>query len=54
MEDEPFALRNDAPRPKPLEFEAIQGRQQNLFAGLDCLPGTQDLFPTDGEDTEES
>lgn len=23
-------------------------RQRVLFSGLDCLPGQQDLFPTDG------
>ena len=24
-------------------------RQRTMFSGLDCLPGQQDLFPTDGE-----
>ena len=24
-------------------------KQGTLFAGLDCLPGQLDLFPTDGE-----
>ena len=24
-------------------------KQRVMFSGLDCLPGQQDLFPTDGE-----
>jgi len=28
-------------------------RQLVLFAGMDCLPGQLDLFPTDGEPTPE-
>jgi len=28
-------------------------RQRVLFAGLDCLSGQMDLFPTDGEVGEE-
>jgi hypothetical protein len=48
MNDE-FTLTNDELRRKPLEFSNDPTRQRVLFAGLDCLPGQQDLFATDGE-----
>lgn len=28
--------------------------QRPIFAGLDCLPGQQDLFPTDGPRADET
>ena len=44
-----FALTNEPPCPKPARFESNgKTRQKRLFAGLDCLPGQLDLFPTDG------
>ncbi len=49
-----FQLRNDPPPWRPARFGAIEGAQRALFAGLDCLPGQQDLFSTDGELTQES
>jgi hypothetical protein len=51
MNDE-FTLANEVPRPKPLEFSNDPTRQRVLFAGLDCLPGQQDLFATDGDAEE--
>jgi hypothetical protein len=47
-EPEPFALRNDPPAATKATFENNPCRQRVLLAGLDCLPGQQDLFPTDG------
>jgi len=52
QDEEPFTLRNEAPRPKPQRFENQGGRQMVLLAGLDCLPGQWDLFQTDGEEEE--
>jgi len=59
QQSEGYALTNPAPRrlawrgPGP---ERV--RQTVLFSGMDCLPGQQDLFETDGraepESTEES
>ena len=49
-DDEPFALANEMPKPKPTRFENSEGRQRMLLAGLDCLPGQGDLFRTDGEE----
>jgi len=43
-----FELTNDKPRPKPMTFDAKEGKQKVLFSGLDCLPGQMDLFATDG------
>ena len=46
---EQFTLRNDPPSPKAQSFESnSKTRQKMLLAGLDCLPGQMDLFPTDG------
>lgn len=45
-----FTLTNERPTAKPERFEQPQCRQSVLFAGLECLPGQQDLFPTDGDD----
>ena len=45
----PFSLANDPPRKRAVRFENNHGRQMMLLAGLDCLPGQSDLFPTDGE-----
>lgn len=44
MQTEEFQLTNDRPRPKPLRFENDECRQTVLFAGMDCLPGQEDLF----------
>jgi len=49
MTDEPFTLRNDPPRRRP-DAPNDPERQRLLFAGLDCLPGQQDLFETEGDD----
>jgi hypothetical protein len=38
---------NAAMGPMPFE-DNDHCRQGVLFSGLDCLPGQQDLFPTDG------
>ena len=51
---EPFELRNDPPRPAPwTPPEPPKTRQRLLFAGLDCLSGQQDLFPTDGYEEDD-
>lgn len=47
MNDETFTLCNDPP--PPARFDDQECRQTVLFAGLDALPGQEDLFPTDGE-----
>ena len=50
MDDDSFALTNDMAKPSPVsDVPPEPTRQTVLFAGLDCLPGQQDLFPTDGE-----
>jgi len=49
-EGERFTLANDPPRLKPLRFENREERQRMLLAGLDCLPGQDNLFRTDGEE----
>jgi hypothetical protein len=47
---EQYTLQNDKPKPKPWKPEAPERkRQQVLLAGMDCLAGQGDLFPTDGE-----
>jgi hypothetical protein len=51
-DDDPFQLQNEPPKPKPTEFTDNDGRQRVLFSGLNCLPGQQNLFPTDGGDDE--
>jgi hypothetical protein len=44
-----FVLSNPAPQPKPWQGgEPENTRQTVLLSGLDCLPGQQDLFETDG------
>jgi hypothetical protein len=50
QDKERFTLANEAPRPKPQQFENKGARQMALLAGLDCLPGQRDLFQTDGEE----
>ena len=48
-----FALSNEPLRQTPRRIESNpKTRQQVLFAGLDCLPGQLDLFPTDGYEPE--
>ena len=44
LENVPFR-----PAPRPLDSGPDRTRQMRLFAGLDCLPGQLDLFPTDGQ-----
>jgi hypothetical protein len=49
-EDEEFALSNPAARPVPWRGgEPENTRQAVLLCGMDCQPGQQDLFQTDGE-----
>ena len=48
MSDEPFTLRNAPPVPPTAQFENNPNRQRVLLAGMDCLAGQLDLFPTDG------
>lgn len=50
--DEPFVLTNEPARRAPLQFENDERRQKPLFAGLDCLPGQDDLFSTEGADDD--
>lgn len=54
MNDEPFQLRNEPPAPRPEQYESTSGRQTVLFAGLHCLPGQGDLFPTDGKERDDN
>lgn len=35
--------------PTPESLTLPPAKQRVMFSGLDCLPGQQDLFPTDGE-----
>lgn len=49
-----FSLANDAPVLKPAEFANSDRRRQGvLLSGLDCLPGQRDLFPIDGDSSDE-
>ena len=44
-----FALANPAPTPRPWRGgEPENTRQTVLLSGMDCQPGQQDLFETDG------
>jgi len=48
--DEGYALTNPPPRlPEWRVPPSENTRQRVLFSGMDCLPGQQDLFETDGE-----
>lgn len=47
FDDEPFVLTNEPQRSK-LRFENDDRRQTTLFAGMDCLPGQEFIFDTDG------
>lgn len=50
MTSEPFTLTNAPAKPKPWKCPKPEPmRQTVLFAGLDCLPGQEDLFATDGQ-----
>lgn len=49
MNDERFHLQNEPPQRKQQVDGNPNNHQKVLFSGLDCLPGQQDLFPTDGE-----
>lgn len=41
-----FTLTNTSPRPRPWKGEEPERtRQTLLLAGMECLPGQQDLFP---------
>jgi hypothetical protein len=45
-----FTLANDPPKETPWQPPPTEkARQKALFSGLDCLPGQEDLFPTDGQ-----
>lgn len=48
MNHEPFSLQRPQPKPRVDKFVSHGGAQNVLFSGMDCLPGQQDLFPTDG------
>ena len=48
MDHESFALQRPQPKPRVTQFVSHGGTQKVLFSGMDCLPGQQDLFPTDG------
>ena len=55
MTDEPYQLGSDPPPYRPWKPEPRERqKQQTLFAGLDCLPGQRDLFPTDGNAASEN
>ena len=55
MSSEPFQLRNDPPPHRPWRGREPENQQQLvLFAGLNCLPGQQDLFPIDGHTAGDS
>ena len=48
-----FQLTNTPPNRKPWRGEEPENtRQTLLLSGLDCLPGQQDLFVTDGQQKE--
>jgi hypothetical protein len=48
--DEGYPLTNPAPRlPGWHGSQPENTRQRVLFSGMDCLPGQQDLFETDGK-----
>lgn len=49
---EAFELNNDPPADKKPTFDSNTGDQRVLFSGLECLPGQQDLFETDGQPDE--
>ena len=57
MPEEPFRLQNDPPPHRPWRgqksSEKPKDKQAMLFSGLDCVPGQQDLFSTDGAASEE-
>lgn len=44
-----FKLENERRKLTPRTFENDETTQTVLFAGLDCLAGQSDLFPTDGQ-----
>jgi hypothetical protein len=51
--DERYALTNPPPRlPESLGPQPENTRQRVLVSGMDCLPGQQNLFETDGEDQD--
>jgi len=41
-------MREKHSQPKRAKFISTDTIQRNLLSGLDCLPGQQDLFETDG------
>ena len=48
-----FGLRNSPATKKPWRGKEPENtRQTMLLSGLDCLPGQQDLFVTDGQQEE--
>lgn len=50
--NESFVLTNQPARRSPIRFENDERRQKPLFAGLDCLPGQDDLLSTEGVDDD--
>ena len=45
-----FKLQNDEPAPRKRKIVSTErAKQRVLFAGLNCLPGQQNLFETDGQ-----
>ena len=53
--DEPFRLRPPEPPRKQVKFENAEPARQNvLFAGLNCLPGQENLFATDGKEKDDA
>ena len=50
-----FQLENDRPQTPMRKFiESRNNNQKVMFSGMDCLPGQQDLFQTDGGSDEAS
>jgi hypothetical protein len=53
--EERYVLTNPPPRataPESLGPQPEDTRQRVLFSGMDCLPGQQNLFETNGEDQD--
>ena len=50
--DEVYRLQNNQRKAAPARFESQGSTQKVLFSGMDCLPGQQDLFPTDGRPSD--
>jgi len=44
-----FELTNQPASPKPWRPDNVKATQRVLLAGMDCLSGQANLFPTDGD-----